>query len=390
MRLKLPLKNVLVSAIFAISALAAFLAFFGKNNLDYLPQFANAFGIHETTGFPKYNLGDIPISLGKIEKDKNVYFHLKHRFSTDGIEGHPNLLQTAPLNKGLRIEFNGSTAAIVVADSNAKDGYRAIVLSNAINIGATHELEIEALNAGYVRAILDGQNVADVSSTGISMDVSQFLVGGGFDNTRVFRGQIDNVSIKKGNLLPSIAAVARYIPNTLYSSHIFCSLIANSAFLVSIMLCFFINSVIKATSTRFDRRLVNGWWIRLPQEDFCQATGLPPERKYEEQGVGGIAAILDILRGSNHAELDRTNFLTAQLIFWLLADPDGHAKNFSIALGPQGQFWLTPLYDIMSAWPVIGKGAREFQLQNVKLAMALHSKNTHYQIAKSNADIGMR
>jgi serine/threonine-protein kinase HipA len=133
--------------------------------------------------------------------------------------------------------------------------------------------------------------------------------------------------------------------------------------------------------TRFDRRLIDGWWARLPQEDFCQVNGLPPERKYEEQGGPGIVAILDTLRGSDNAELDRTNFLTAQLLFWMLAAPDGHAKNFSIAIGSQGRFWLTPLYDVMSAWPVIGKGAREFQWQKVKMAMALHAKNTHYRIA---------
>lgn len=134
--------------------------------------------------------------------------------------------------------------------------------------------------------------------------------------------------------------------------------------------------------TRFDRRLINGWWVRLPQEDFCQVTGMPPERKYEEQGGPGIAAILDTLRGSDNAKSDRTNFLTAQLIFWMLAAPDGHAKNFSVYIGPRGCFWLTPLYDVMSAWPVIGKGAREFQWQKVKMAMALHTKNIHYRIAE--------
>lgn len=134
--------------------------------------------------------------------------------------------------------------------------------------------------------------------------------------------------------------------------------------------------------TRFDRSLIDGWWARLPQEDFCQVKGLSPERKYEEKGGPGISAILDTLRGSDNAEYDRMNFLTAQLIFWMLAAPDGHAKNFSVSIEPQGHFWLTPLYDVMSAWPVIGKGSREFQWQKVKMAMALHTKNTHYRIAE--------
>lgn len=132
--------------------------------------------------------------------------------------------------------------------------------------------------------------------------------------------------------------------------------------------------------TRFDRRFLDGWWARLPQEDFCQAKGLPSERKYEERGGPGMTDILDTLRGSEHAEADRNNFLAMQLLFWLLAAPDGHAKNFSIFLEPHGRFRLTPFYDVMSAWPVMGKGARHFQWQKVKMAMAVHSKNIHYRM----------
>ena len=148
--------------------------------------------------------------------------------------------------------------------------------------------------------------------------------------------------------------------------------------------------------TRFDRKLIDDWWARLPQEDFCQVKGIPPDRKYEEHGGPGIASILDTLRGSDAPEFDRANFLTAQLIFWMLAAPDGHAKNFSIFIGPGDHFWATPLYDLMSAWPVIGNGARKFQWQKLKLAMALRTKNVHYrmdeiqrrhwnEVAKTNA-----
>ncbi|MBU0621053.1 MAG: type II toxin-antitoxin system HipA family toxin [Gammaproteobacteria bacterium] len=133
---------------------------------------------------------------------------------------------------------------------------------------------------------------------------------------------------------------------------------------------------------RFDRKYENGWWIRLPQEDFCQVAGISSNQKYESQGGPGMAYILDKLRGSVNAAEDRRRFLMAQLLFWLMAAPDGHAKNFSISIGPKDSFWLTPLYDVMSAWPVIGAGANQFQWQKVKLAMALHAKNTHYKISE--------
>ena len=44
-------------------------------------------------------------------------------------------------------------------------------------------------------------------------------------------------------------------------------------------------------------------------------------------------------------------FLRAQVAYWLLAATDGHAKNFSVSLGPAGRFALTPLYDVMSLQP---------------------------------------
>ena len=133
---------------------------------------------------------------------------------------------------------------------------------------------------------------------------------------------------------------------------------------------------------RFDRQMLDGWLARLPQEDFCQAQGLPPGRKYENDGGPGIASILDVLRGSDDAEIDRKNFLEAQLLFWMLAAPDGHAKNFSIAIAADDHFRLTPLYDVMSAWPVIGEGPRELPWKKVKLAMAVHTKNVHYRMAE--------
>jgi serine/threonine-protein kinase HipA len=134
---------------------------------------------------------------------------------------------------------------------------------------------------------------------------------------------------------------------------------------------------------RFDRRLQdNSWWVRLPQEDFCQASGLPNGQKYERDKGPGMSEILGTLRGSDNPETDRNRFLTTQLLFWLLAAPDGHAKNFSIFLEPEGRYRLTPLYDILSAWPVIGDGPNMFQWKKVKLAMAVRSRNAHYLLAE--------
>ncbi|MCF4010602.1 HipA domain-containing protein [Rheinheimera sp. UJ63] len=47
--------------------------------------------------------------------------------------------------------------------------------------------------------------------------------------------------------------------------------------------------------------------------------------------------------------------MRSQILFWLLGATDGHAKNFSIFLEQQDQYWLTPLYDILSAFTAISK-----------------------------------
>jgi serine/threonine-protein kinase HipA len=137
---------------------------------------------------------------------------------------------------------------------------------------------------------------------------------------------------------------------------------------------------------RFDRQWVGEpgaearWIARIPQEDFCQVLGRASHEKYESQGGPGMGQCLQVLRASRTASADIRHFLCAQLAFWLLAATDGHAKNFSIFLLPGGGYRMTPLYDVISVWPVIGPGPNHVAWQEAKLAMAVRSKNVHYQL----------
>lgn len=135
---------------------------------------------------------------------------------------------------------------------------------------------------------------------------------------------------------------------------------------------------------RFDRRPApdGSWIMRLPQEDFCQVTGTASTGKYESDGGPGIEGIMRLLLGSQDAAKDRADFLKAQIFFWLIAAPDGHAKNFSVFIERGGRFRLTPLYDIMSAYPVMGHGSGLLPPEKLKLAMAFFGKNRHYEWAK--------
>ena len=132
---------------------------------------------------------------------------------------------------------------------------------------------------------------------------------------------------------------------------------------------------------RFDRQLSpdGRWWMRLPQEDLCQAFGVPPTRKYENDGGPGIVRILDLLRQSSQPD-DRATFLRSQIAFWLLAATDGHAKNFSLHLERDGRFRMTPLYDVLSVYPILGRGAGALDPHDARLAMAVVGKNRHYRL----------
>ncbi|MEX2163608.1 MAG: type II toxin-antitoxin system HipA family toxin [Sulfuricaulis sp.] len=131
---------------------------------------------------------------------------------------------------------------------------------------------------------------------------------------------------------------------------------------------------------RLDRRLARSktHWLRLPQEDFCQATATAADNKYEADGGPGMVRICRLLAQSTRRNDDIRTFLKTQLVFWMLRATDGHAKNFSVVLEAGDRFHLTPMYDVLSAWPVIGNGQNLIPARKVRMAMAWLGKNRHY------------
>ncbi|HCG64365.1 MAG: hypothetical protein A2Y31_08250 [Spirochaetes bacterium GWC2_52_13] len=139
---------------------------------------------------------------------------------------------------------------------------------------------------------------------------------------------------------------------------------------------------------RFDRRwdADHRCLYRLPQEDMCQALGYSSGFKYESDGGPGIREIMRLLNGSANRRTDTYSFMKSLLLNWLLAAPDAHAKNFSIFHNPGGTYRLTPFYDLMSAYPVLGARPGRIPAQKLKMAMAIRTKHPHYH----HTDIGRR
>jgi serine/threonine-protein kinase HipA len=130
---------------------------------------------------------------------------------------------------------------------------------------------------------------------------------------------------------------------------------------------------------RFDRLWTkDGRLLRRPQEDTCQALSIPPTRKYQSDGGPGVRDIVELLKGGDRPIEDIAAFLRANIVFWLIGATDGHAKNFSVFLGPGGRFSMTPLYDVLTAQPSLD--ANQIRRNKFKLAMSVGT-NRHYEIA---------
>lgn len=102
---------------------------------------------------------------------------------------------------------------------------------------------------------------------------------------------------------------------------------------------------------RYDRQQKGNDIIRVHQEDTCQALGIMPTKKYQNEGGPSATNIIDLLRTySTDRDTDLDTFVTALGFNWLIAGTDAHAKNYSLLLsGPDVR--LAPLYDIASILP---------------------------------------
>ena len=100
---------------------------------------------------------------------------------------------------------------------------------------------------------------------------------------------------------------------------------------------------------RYDRRFDDrGQVHRLHQEDFCQALGIPPERKYAAEDGPTFKTGFDLLRrATTIPAVAVLAFLDAALFNLIVGNSDAHGKNFSL-LYQAGSVGLAPFYDLLS------------------------------------------
>jgi serine/threonine-protein kinase HipA len=291
--------------------------------------------------------------------------------------------------------FNtGSTGAFELLAEVGRDCVGALeILPDGATSAGTSPLQSEPLSDAQVAQILHGTTSSNAMGWGVDDGDFRISIAGAQEKTALLlrdgqwalpRGNTPTTHIFKLPL--GLIGGMKLDMRDSVENEWLCSLILQE-FGISVADCrpMQFEDVKVLVVRRFDR----AWWthpsgdsrlIRLPQEDMCQATGVPPEAKYAADGGPGMDRILDVLDGSMTREQDRRDFFKAQLLFWMLCATDGHAKNFSLFLRPGGRYQLTPLYDVLSAYPVLGEGPGKMSPFKAKMAMAVRSKNAHWKM----------
>ena len=110
--------------------------------------------------------------------------------------------------------------------------------------------------------------------------------------------------------------------------------------------------------SRYDRELnTMGGLLRIHQEDFCQALGVPPDAKYEVEGGPGLKDCFNLVREHSIQPAADISLLLDWVIFnFFIGNADAHAKNISLLLTDKGPE-LAPFYDLMctAVYPQLAK-----------------------------------
>ncbi|MFZ2656644.1 MAG: type II toxin-antitoxin system HipA family toxin [Victivallales bacterium] len=134
---------------------------------------------------------------------------------------------------------------------------------------------------------------------------------------------------------------------------------------------------------RYDRIISpEGTVTRIHQEDFCQALGFPPDRKYQQEGGPLLRDCISLLREwSTTPVLDIRDFLDGLIFNVLIGNADAHGKNYSLLYSGRERR-LAPFYDLVCTlvWPELSKtpAMKIGQSESIKTITAVNwQKMTH-------------
>lgn len=219
--------------------------------------------------------------------------------------------------------------------------------------------------------------VEDASATRLGGDTGQFSLAGAQPKTALYYdAKAERWGVPEGRtptthiLKPATGAFDGHVENEHFCLRL-ASYIGLAAARSWVMQCGGIPVIV---IERFDRVERAGTMRRVHQEDFCQAAGIRPQLKYQNQGGPSPKMVGEILWDfSTSPEADVVRFVESLVFNWLVAGTDAHAKNYSILIAGGGRARLSPLYDLASAIPY----PQQIQPRKATLAMKIGS---HYRV----------
>ena len=135
--------------------------------------------------------------------------------------------------------------------------------------------------------------------------------------------------------------------------------------------------------SRYDRSVVDGRVQRVHQEDFCQALGVMPGKKYQRHGGPGWADGFRLMAVTRNAAASRSALLRMAAFQFLTGNPDAHAKNYSLLYrGGDGVLELAPIYDLNNA----AAFRRYFKTAKPIMAMRVGAKDNRDEVGPEDWD----
>ena len=113
-------------------------------------------------------------------------------------------------------------------------------------------------------------------------------------------------------------------------------------------LCFFKDGTVAYITKRYD---VNPDGSKIQQEDFASLAGVTADNagknyKYDSKSYEDIASLIRKHIPAWRVELIK--FYRLMLFNFLFANGDAHLKNFSVLMTPEGDYVLSPAYDLIN------------------------------------------
>lgn len=154
----------------------------------------------QLNSFEGSNPTNTPLSLGRIEW-QGAYFSIEFSIKGRKTSNPQNLFQTAPQNMGIRLEQIGKTLALIYSTKENSNNYKAVVIEPSLLSYKNYLIKIEALNQSFIRIRINDKLIL-ITSKDINFMANDFLIGGGFNSQRNYKGTIEEINFKKVNFIP--------------------------------------------------------------------------------------------------------------------------------------------------------------------------------------------